>query len=152
MLDMGETREAIEDLLRQKRIAVVGVSRDPRHFSSGLFRELRQRGYDIVPVNPNVRKIDGLPCCARVQDIQPPAGAALLLTPPSVAAQVARDCAEAGIRLVWMLRASPAALDFCRGQGIRAVAGYCPHMFLPGAAWFHRFHGLVMKIGRRYPQ
>jgi predicted CoA-binding protein len=149
---MGETRAVIEELLRQKRIAVVGVSRDPRHFSSGLFRELRQRGYDAVPVNPNVREMDGLPCCARAQDITPPVEGAFLLAPPQVSEQVLRDCAEAGIRLVWMLRASPAALDFCRGQGIRAVAGYCPHMFLPGAAWFHRFHGWLLRVAGKYPR
>jgi predicted CoA-binding protein len=152
MLDMGETRELIEELLRQKRIAVVGVSRNPRHFSSGLLRELRQRGYEAVPVNPNVAEIDGLRCFARAQDITPPVEGAFLLTTPQVSEQVLRDCAEAGIRLVWMLRASPAAMDFCRSKGIRAVAGYCPYLFLPGAAWFHRLHGFFMKIGGRYPQ
>jgi len=152
MLDMGETRELIENLLGQKRIAVVGVSRNPRHFSSGLLRELRQRGYEAVPVNPNVAEIDGLRCFAHAQDITPPVEGAFLLAPPQVSEQVLRDCAEAGIRLVWMLRASPAALEFCRQNGIRVIAGYCPHMFLPEAHWFHRFHGWLLKVAGKYPR
>jgi len=42
---------------------------------------------------------------ARVQDIKPLVDAAILMTSPSVTEAVVRDCAEAGIRLVWMYRA-----------------------------------------------
>jgi len=36
----------IQDFLAQKRIAVVGVSRDPKGFSRGLLRSMRQHGYE----------------------------------------------------------------------------------------------------------
>jgi len=72
--------ETIEDFLAQKRIAMIGVSRNPKDFSSALFEELRKRGYDMVPVNPRVSAVLGQPCYARVQDIQPPVDAALLMT------------------------------------------------------------------------
>jgi len=42
------------DFLAQRRIALVGVSRDPRDLSRALFRELRGRGYDVVPVHPQL--------------------------------------------------------------------------------------------------
>ena len=41
------------EFLAQRRIALVGVSRNPRDLSRTLFRELRRRGYDVVPVNPD---------------------------------------------------------------------------------------------------
>src|SRR5947209_5435536 len=44
--------ETIEDFLRQKRIAMVGLSRESKDFSVMLFEEFRRRGYDMVPVNP----------------------------------------------------------------------------------------------------
>ena len=34
----------LRDFLAQKRIAVVGVSQDPKDFSRGLLRTLRERG------------------------------------------------------------------------------------------------------------
>ena len=46
---------AIQDFLAQTRIAVIGVSHDPREISRALFKELRTRGYDTVPVNPIAR-------------------------------------------------------------------------------------------------
>ena len=39
------TIQSIQDFLGLKRLAVVGVSRDPRDFTRTLFRELQGRGY-----------------------------------------------------------------------------------------------------------
>jgi predicted CoA-binding protein len=59
--------EIIEDFLAQKRIALVGLSRQPKDFSVMLFEELCRRGYDVVPVNPGAaEKLWGgpaLPVC-----------------------------------------------------------------------------------------
>jgi predicted CoA-binding protein len=148
----------IQDFLGQKRFAIVGVSRRPKDFSRALLREFRQRGYDAVPVNPEAREMDGQPCFARLQEIEPPVGGALCMTPPALTDQVVRDCAEAGIKRVWMYRAtgkgavSADAVKFCEANGISVIAGECPMMFLPGGAWFHRFHGWVKKITGFYPR
>ena len=69
--DMATTRQQIDDFWALKRLAVIGVSRDPKHFSNRLWQELRQRGYDAVAVNPNVEELDGRRCYAHVQDIEP---------------------------------------------------------------------------------
>ena len=53
MTAQGGSLEIINDFLAQKRIAMVGISREPRNFSVSLFQELCRRGYDMVPVNPN---------------------------------------------------------------------------------------------------
>jgi hypothetical protein len=31
------------------------------------------------------------------------------------------------------------------------VPGFCPHMFLDGTPWFHRFHGALLKLVGKYP-
>jgi uncharacterized protein len=131
----------IQDFLSQRRIAMVGVSHQPKEFSRIVFRAFRERGFDVVPVNPNLQEIEGQPCYARVQDIQPPVEGALIMTLPAVSDQIVRDCAAAGIRRVWMYRRAPDAVAFCVDNGIAVVAGECPLMFLPGTGWFHRLHG-----------
>jgi uncharacterized protein len=150
--------EIIEDFLAQKRIAMVGISRDPANLSVKLFEELCRRGYDVVPVNPNTTEVQGRRCFARVQDIQPPVEGALVMTSPEVTETAVNDCAEAGIPRVWMYRAtgkgsvSEKAVAFCVERGIRVVPGQCPFMFLRNAAGVHRFHGFVRKIMGRYPR
>jgi len=150
--------EVIEDFLAQSRIAMVGISREPASTSVALFKELCRRGYDVVPVNPAVPEVLGRKCFARVQDIEPPVEAALLMTSPAVTQKVVCDCAEAGIHRVWMYRGvgpgavSLEAVDFCRERGIRVVPGECPFMFLPQSDSIHRLHGFFRKITGRYPK
>ena len=150
--------ESIRDFLGQKRIAMIGVSQHPKEFSRVLFRELCERGYDVVPVNPAAREVEGRPCFTRVQDIDPPIDGALLMTSPGVTDAIVRDCVEAGVKRVWMYRASgkgavsPEAVNFCLAHGITVIAGECPLMFLPNGSWIHGMHGLIRKIVWTYPK
>jgi len=150
--------EVIQDFLAQKRIAMAGISRDQKSFSAQLFDELCRRGYDVVPVNPNATEVKGRRCFARVQDIQPPVDAALLMTSPRATEDVVRDCVEAGIRRVWMYRASgegavsAEAVNRCHEHGILVVPGECPYMFLPKTAWYHGVHGFLRRITGHYPR
>jgi len=150
--------ETIQDFLAHQRIAMVGISRDEQSFSASLFKELSRRGYDVAPVNPKVKAVMGRNCVARVQDLEPPVQGALLMTSPAVTDLVVADCAEAGIKHVWMYRAggqgavSDKAIEFCRERGIQVVAGECPLMFLPGSGGIHGFHGLIRKLTGRYPR
>jgi uncharacterized protein len=152
MLPQG--RENADDFLAHKRLALVGLSRNPQDFSRYVYKELRGRGYDVVPVNPNLAELDGARCFARLQDVTPPVEGALVMTAADQSEFVVHDCAEAGINRVWLHRAtgvgsvSQAAVDFCQQRGMRLVAGYCPYMFLPKASFFHRLHGFFRKLGR----
>ena len=151
------TLHQIDDFLHRKRLAVVGVSRNPRDFTRSVFDELRRRNYDVVPVNPAVTEVEGIPCHASVQDITPPVEGALLMTKPAVTNNVVRECADAGIRQIWLYRAggtgavSPDALTFCEARGMSVVAGECPFMFFPDTQWFHRAHGFCRKLFGKYP-
>jgi hypothetical protein len=150
--------EIIEDFLAQKRLAMIGVSRNPKDFSAVLFEELRKRGYEVIPVNPNATEVLCQHCFARIQDVKPPVDTVLLMTPSRSTDAVVSDCAEAGIKRIWMYRAggkgavSPRAVAFCHERGIRVVPGQCPYMFLPGSGGVHAFHGFIRKITGRYPK
>jgi uncharacterized protein len=141
------TKQQIDAFWTLKRLAVVGVSRDPKHFSVAIWRELRDRRYDVVPVNPNATEIDGRPCFARVQDAM--ASEAVVL-----------DCAAAGVRRVWLHKGagggpgavSSAALAAAEAAGMDVIAGYCPFMFLPGTPFFHGLHAAIKKLNRSYPK
>ena len=151
------SRRTIDDFLAHKRLAVVGVSHNPRDFTRMLFKEFRSRGYDVVPVTPNAAEVDGLRCFGRVQDVVPPVEGALVLTNPAVTEKVVHDCAEARIPRVWMYRAagvgavSPAAIEFCESSGMQVVGGECPFMFFPQTGLPHRVHGFVRRLCGRYP-
>jgi len=151
------TLSQIDNFLGRKRLAVVGVSRNPKDFTRSLFQELRRRKYDVVPVNPDAAAVDGLRCYAHVKDIDPPVEGALLMTKPAITEEIVRECQAAGIGAIWMYRGagagavSTSAVQFCEANGMSVVAGECPFMFLPETAWFHRFHGFCRKLVGHYP-
>ena len=131
----------VDAFLAHQRFAIIGVSHQPKHFSRMVFRAFKERSFDVVPVNPSGSEVEGVPCYARVQDIQPPADAALLMTTPALTERLVEDCVAAGIRHIWMYRRSPAAESFCAAHEVAVIAGECPMMFLSHPGWIHRFHG-----------
>jgi predicted CoA-binding protein len=117
-----------------------------------------KRGYDIVPVNLFAKEIDGVKCYERVQAVNPPVDWVLLMTPPAATFEAVRDCAAAGVKLVWMHKGagtgavSPEAVEFCHQNGIEVVEGFCPYMFLPESGFFHSIHAFFKKVGGSYPK
>jgi predicted CoA-binding protein len=151
------SKQAIDSFLSCRRIAVLGVSRDPKDFSRSVFRAFVARGYDAVPVNPNGGEAEGRPFSRSLADVVPPVEGALLLTPPSATARAVRDCAETGVRRVWLHRgggagaATPEAVALCRERGLEVVDGECPFMFLTDPGFVHGVHRFFRRLGGRLP-
>ncbi|HEY1493566.1 MAG TPA: CoA-binding protein [Candidatus Solibacter sp.] len=148
----------IQDFLAQKRFAFVGVSRRPKDFSRMLFREFRARGYDPVPVHLISDEIDGVPCVRSLGAIDPPVDSVLLMIRPEFTSALLRECAETGVKRVWLYRAtgrgsvSPDAVQFCEANGIAVVPGECPFMYFPETGLIHRVHGFIRQIAGAYPR
>jgi len=152
------TKKQIDDFLALKRIAFVGVSHNPKEFSYALWQEFRQRRYEAIPVNPSAKEIDGQPCFARVQDIKPGVDGVLIMTSKKSTDQIVQDCAEAGVKHVWMYggmapgAGTKSAVAFCEEKGINVVEGLCPYMFLAGTPAFHSPHRMWKKLTGSYPK
>jgi predicted CoA-binding protein len=140
------TRRDIEAFLALRRIAVAGVSRKPASYGRMVFRELRRRGYDVVPVHPEAAEIDGLPCARRMADVQPPPEAALILTSPALYGQLGEEAKQAGAAAVWFRQKGPAV------EGVAVVDDECPLMYLKGAGWIHRFHRTLRRWSGTLPE
>ncbi|WP_437831743.1 CoA-binding protein [Sorangium sp. So ce1153] len=154
---MRNKLEDVDEFLSHRRVALVGASHDDKDFSRMVMRELLDRGYDVVPVNPGGGLIEGRAACAEIGAIEPPVEAAIVMTPPQVTEQIVRACAAAGVQRVWLHRGvgqgavSAPAVQACQELGIRVIAGECPLMFLPNAGIVHRLHRLAKQIAGSYP-
>ena len=151
------TREIINDFMSQKRLAIIGVSRNPKDFSRALFREFIKQGYEPIPINDKAEEIEGRKCYSHVRYVEPPVEEVLLMTPFEEATLVLKDAAGCGIRRAWVYRAAgkgsvdPEAVTLCREKDIDLIEGYCPLMFLPKAQFVHRVHGFFMRLVGAYP-
>jgi uncharacterized protein len=147
---MQPIQEAAATFLANRRVAVTGVSRQPEsHGSNAVYRRLRERGYTVFAVNPNAAQVEGDKCYADLRSIPGGVDAVVIATRPEVAIEAMRDCAELGIKHVWMHRGpgagsvSAAATDFGREHGIAVIDGGCPLMFGPTADFGHKVLRLI---------
>jgi predicted CoA-binding protein len=147
---MQNIKEAAAAFLANERVAVTGVSRTPdTHGSNNVYRRLRDRGYQVFAVNPNADEVEGDPCYHDLKSIPGGAQAVVIGTRPEIAEDTMRECAELGIKHVWMHRGpgdgsvSDAATAYGREHGITVIDGGCPLMFAPTADLGHRIMKLV---------
>jgi predicted CoA-binding protein len=133
-------------------MAMIGVSRNKDDYTRGLMRELLGRGVEVIPVNPKAEEIEGRRSYAALQDIQPPVESVMLMTGQEAMPAAVEEILRVGARRVWIggeggpgLEGEKAARALQAG-GVEVVSGYCMFMFLPGAAFFHRFHGFFKKV------
>ena len=150
-------RRAETDFLSLRRIAVAGVSRDGRQASNVIYRRLRQEGYDVSPVNPVADQVEGDRCYASLSDIPGGVDGVVVVTHPDAAAEVVRECVELGIRRVWFHRSfgigsvSDEAAQVCAREGITAIQGGCPMMFLEPVDLPHRCIRWVLDVTGKLP-
>lgn len=149
---------AVADFLAQRRIAVAGVSRRPaEHSGNAVYKRLRDRGYDVFPVNPNADVIEGDPCFHDLAAIPGGVEAVVAATNPADTEAVVRECARLGIKRVWMHRSfgtgsvSAPAVQAARDAGITVIVGGCPLMFGPTADFGHTCMRWVLTLAGRAP-
>jgi uncharacterized protein len=151
--------EAAAEFLANKRIAVTGVSRHPQdHGSNNVYKRLRERGYEVFAVNPNAEQVEGDRCYRDLRSIPDGVGAVVIGTSPDRAEATMRECAELGIKHVWMHRGpgagsvSATATAYGREQGINVIPGGCPLMFQPVSDGGHRAMRFVFSLTGAVPK
>ena len=94
-------KEAAEDFLAHKRIAVTGVSRHPAsHGANVVYRRLRDRGYEVFAVNPNAAEVEGDKAYGNLTSIPNGVEAVVIGTSPEHADETMHECADLGIERV----------------------------------------------------
>jgi len=156
---MTTIKEAAADFLAAERIAVTGVSRSAaNHGSNVVYTRLRDRGYDVVAVNPNADQVEGDPAYPDLASIPDGVDAVVIATRPEHAVETMRECAALGIGKVWMHRSvgggsvSTEATQLGREHGITVIDGGCPLMFDPVADPFHKLMRPVLTWTHKVPR
>jgi predicted CoA-binding protein len=152
-------QEAASEFLSNKRIAVTGVSRKAEgHGSNVVYQRLRDRGYQVFAVNPNAVEVEGDKCYPDLKSIPGGVGAVVIGTRPGTADTTIRECADLGIKHVWMHRSmgggsvSAAATAYGRANGISVIPGGCPLMFEPVSDGAHKAMRFVFTLTGAVPR
>lgn len=123
-----EFQQGIRDFLECQSFAVVGASMDRTKYGNRVFRMYQKHGYNVVPVNPNAKQVEGQKCFARLADIPHQPDAISVITPPAVTESIIDQAIALGIRHIWMQPGaeSAAAIDSCESASVNLIhSGPC---------------------------
>ena len=83
------------------RIALIGASNDPSKFGNRIYRNLRNKGYNIIPINPKEKKIEGDKAYASIDMMDSLPDIVNFVVPPQIAIKVAQKAIDLGITHLW---------------------------------------------------
>jgi uncharacterized protein len=152
-------KDAAREFLAHRRIAVTGVSREPKtHGANVVFRRLRDRGYEVFAINPNAETVEGAPAYPDLASVPGGVEAVVIATSPQHAEATVRECVQLGIDHVWMHRSvdagsvSEPAVRYGREHGLTVIDGGCPCMFAPASDPGHRLMKGVLTLTGKVPR
>jgi hypothetical protein len=147
------TLKQIEEFIAAEPIAMVGVSRNPKKFGFAAFRELKEKGMNIIPVNPYTELIHGVKTYPNLKSLPENVKGLIIMTQKSQTAGLVRDAREKGFKQIWIQQMSESkdALKELESSGINYIAGQCILMHYKPHG-IHKFHGSLKKFFRSFPK
>ena len=130
----------------------------PRVTEATSFTNGCARGYHVFPVNPNADTVEGDPAYLDLKSIPGGVAAVVIGTRPETADETMRECAELGVKYVWMHRSfsagsvSDTATKYGRSHGISVIDGGCPLMFEPTSDGVHKVMRFIFTMTGKVPR
>ncbi len=147
------TLQQIEEFFGSEPIAMAGVSRNPKKFGFAAFKELKEKGMNVIPVNPHAEEINGAKVYHDIKSLPDNVRGLIVMTGKDQTAGVIREAKEKGIKQIWIqqMAESKEALKELEGSGINYITKECILMHYKPHS-IHKFHAAIMKFFRRFPR
>jgi len=147
------TLNRINEFMNSETFGLVGVSRNPKKFGYAAFKELKDKGMKIVPVNPFADEIYGSSVYHDIRSLPEDVKGLIIMTRKTETPGVIRDAKEKGIKQIWIqqMADSREAVKELEGTGINFITGECILMHYKPHS-IHKFHMAIRKFFRTFPK
>lgn len=124
---MPDLQELIKDFMSQKKFAVIGATDNAEKYGNRIFKNLTRRGYEVYPVNPNLKEIEGVKCYPNLSKLPVKVDVVDFVVPPNVTESILKECKKLGLENIWLQPGSEsdAAIAYCRDNKLKMVYGTC---------------------------
>ncbi|MFZ0283188.1 MAG: CoA-binding protein [Bacteroidales bacterium] len=143
----------IEEFLNSEPLAMVGVSRNPKKFGFTAFRELKEKGMNLIPVNPHATEIHGSKVYPDIKSLPKEVRGLIIMTKKDQTVSVIREAKESGLKQIWIqqMADSREAVNELKESDINFITGECILMHYKPHS-IHKFHAGLRKFFRRFPK
>jgi predicted CoA-binding protein len=134
--------KVIQAALRERRVAVVGLSANHLRASNFVGYYLQRHGYQMIPVNPREEEILGEHAYPSLADIGQPVGVVDVFRAPAAVPEIAREAVAAGAKFLWLQFGviSPEGVEIAEAGGMQVIMDRC--MKIEHARYLGRMHWL----------
>lgn len=120
--------EEIRQALGYRRIAVVGMSRDPEKPARKVPEFLLRKGYEVIPVNPHADAILGRRAYPSLRAVDVPVEVVEIFRPAGDVPSIVDEAVARGdVRVIWMQEGirHPEAAERARRHGLKVIEDRC---------------------------
>lgn len=144
--------QKIKDFVASKRIAIVGVSQSNAKFGNSIYQELKEKGYELVPVHHTMENFANDPCFKSIQAITPKVEGVLINVKKENVKSILDDAHQAGVKKIWMQQGSesPETVAYGESLGMDIVSGGCIMMYAEPVKSVHAFHRWIWRLIKKY--
>jgi predicted CoA-binding protein len=123
-------QDLIKEFMAQKKFAVVGATDNPEKYGNRIVKNLKNRGYDVYPVNPRLKEIEALACYTSLANIPVRVDVVDFVVPPAATEEILKQCKELGLNRIWLQPGSESetAIAFCNENNLKVVHSVCVMM------------------------
>uniref|UniRef100_A0A7C4GBK3 CoA-binding protein n=1 Tax=Fervidobacterium thailandense TaxID=1008305 RepID=A0A7C4GBK3_9BACT len=84
-----------------KKVAIIGATVDREKYGNIILRDLRSKGYQVIPVNPKYAEIEGIPVVKDVTELPKDVDLIIFVVPPQVGIEQLEKAYQVGFRKFW---------------------------------------------------
>jgi len=126
-LEEDAMQDLIKEFMVQKSFAIVGATDDTKKYGHQIFKNLKSRGYEVYPVNPRLKELEGTRCYPSLADIPVNVDVVDFVVPPEVTEAILKECKRLRLSRIWLQPGSEseAAIAFCHENNLKVVHSVC---------------------------
>lgn len=118
--------EYIKAAFSKEKWAVLGATQTEHKFGYKIFKRLSDKGYDVLPINPNYTEVNGVKTKASISET---IGVSVVnvVVAPEIAYQALEGISDCGVEFVWFQPGSynDAVIQHANDLGLKVIYGYC---------------------------
>ncbi len=84
-----------------KKIAIIGASESEQKYGNKILKDLRNKGFEVFPVNPKGKTIEGIRCFTTLEELPRDVELLVFVIPPEKGLEEVQKAVSIGYKKFW---------------------------------------------------
>ena len=123
-----KTKKLIKEYLKKNNVfAVVGASRNPNKYGYKVYKDLKNAGYEVYPINPKADEVLEDKSYSNLKELPKIPDVVDIVVPPKITEKIVAECKKLKIKKIWMQPGSESkeSIEYCKKYGIDVLHDVC---------------------------